>query len=90
MQESMLFLIAIEMTGYLASSGSGKPSSDCTSISMLVTLINEASKSKDVTERFSAMGFETQAITPEALGQKIKVETAKWGKAIKEAGIQPE
>ena len=53
-------------------------------------VINEASKSKDVTERFSAMGFETQAITPEALGQKIKVETAKWGKAIKEAGIQPE
>jgi tripartite-type tricarboxylate transporter receptor subunit TctC len=52
--------------------------------------INEASKSKEVTERFSAMGFETQAITPEALGQKIKIETAKWGKAIKEAGIEPE
>lgn len=53
-------------------------------------VINEASKSKEVTERFSTMGFETQAITPEALGQKIKIETAKWGKAIKEAGIQPE
>jgi hypothetical protein len=52
--------------------------------------INEASKSKEVTERFSAMGFETQAITPEALGQKIKIETTKWGKAIKEAGIEPE
>ena len=52
--------------------------------------INESSKSKEVTERFSAMGFETQAITPEALGQKIKIETAKWGKAIKEAGIEPE
>jgi hypothetical protein len=52
--------------------------------------INDAAKSKDVIERFSAMGFETQAITPEALGQKIKIETAKWGKAIKEAGIEPE
>ena len=52
--------------------------------------INDAAKSKDVIERFSAMGFETQPGTPEALGQKIKLETAKWAKAIKEAGIEPE
>ena len=52
--------------------------------------INDAAKSKDVLERFSAMGFETQPGTPEALGQKIKVETAKWAKAIKEAGMEPE
>jgi tripartite-type tricarboxylate transporter receptor subunit TctC len=52
--------------------------------------INEAAKSKDVIERFSAMGFETQPGTPEALGQKIKLETAKWAKAIQEAGMQPE
>lgn len=53
-------------------------------------VINEAAKSKDVIERFSAMGFETQPGTPEALAQKIKLETAKWAKAIKEAGIEPE
>jgi len=52
--------------------------------------INDAAKSKDLLERFSAMGFETQPGTPEALGQKIKLETAKWAKAIKEAGMQPE
>jgi tripartite-type tricarboxylate transporter receptor subunit TctC len=52
--------------------------------------INDAAKSKEVIERFSAMGFETQPGTPEALGQKIKVETAKWAKAIKDAGIEPE
>lgn len=52
--------------------------------------INEAAKSKDVIERFSAMGFETQPGTPEALAQKIKLETAKWAKAIKDAGIEPE
>jgi tripartite-type tricarboxylate transporter receptor subunit TctC len=56
----------------------------------LNTAINEAAKSKDVIERFSAMGFETQPGTPEALAQKIKLETAKWAKAIKEAGIEPE
>ena len=53
-------------------------------------VINEAAKSKDVIERFSAMGFETQPGTPEALSQRIKLETAKWAKAIKEAGIEPE
>jgi tripartite-type tricarboxylate transporter receptor subunit TctC len=52
--------------------------------------INDAAKSKDVIERFSAMGFETQPGTPEMLAQKIKLETAKWAKAIKEAGIEPE
>lgn len=52
--------------------------------------INEAAKSKELTERFAAMGFETQPGTPEALAQKIKLETAKWAKAIKEAGMEPE
>ena len=36
--------------------------------------INEAAKSKDLTERFASMGFETQPGTPEALAQKIKPE----------------
>ncbi len=52
--------------------------------------INEAANSKEMVERFSAMGFETQPGTPEALGQKIKLETVKWAKAIKEAGMEPE
>ena len=52
--------------------------------------INNAAKSKDLVDRLSANGFETQPGTPEALGQKIKLETAKWAKAIKEAGMQPE
>ncbi|APB98338.1 Bug family tripartite tricarboxylate transporter substrate binding protein [Polynucleobacter asymbioticus] len=52
--------------------------------------INEAAKSRDLVERFSAMGFETQPGSPEALDKKIKLETAKWAKAIKEAGMEPE
>ena len=52
--------------------------------------INDAAKSKDLVERFAAMGFESQPGTPEALGQKIKLETVKWAKAIKEAGMEPE
>jgi tripartite-type tricarboxylate transporter receptor subunit TctC len=52
--------------------------------------INNAAKSKDLVDRLSANGFETQPGTSEALGQKIKLETAKWAKAIKEAGMEPE
>jgi tripartite-type tricarboxylate transporter receptor subunit TctC len=52
--------------------------------------INEAAKSKELTERFASMGFETQPGTPEALAQKIKLETTKWAKAIKAAGMEPE
>ena len=52
--------------------------------------INEAAKSRDLVERFSAMGFETQPGSPEALDKKIKLETAKWAKAIKDAGMEPE
>ena len=52
--------------------------------------INDAAKSKELTERFASMGFETQPGSPEALGQKIKLETVKWAKAIKAAGMEAE
>jgi len=52
--------------------------------------INDAAKSKELVERFSTLGFETQPGTPEALDKKIKLETVKWAKAIKEAGMEPE
>ena len=77
-----------ELIAFFAAFGPADMPKDA--ILKLNKVINEASKSKDVTERFSAMGFETQVGTPEALGQKIKIETAKWAKAIKEAGIEPE
>jgi tripartite-type tricarboxylate transporter receptor subunit TctC len=52
--------------------------------------INEAAKSKELTDRFSAMGFESQPGSPEMLDKKIKLETVKWAKAIKDAGMQAE
>ena len=52
--------------------------------------INEAAKSKEFTDRFSAMGFESQPGSPEMLDKKIRLETVKWAKAIKEAGMQPD
>lgn len=52
--------------------------------------INDAAKSKELTERFASMGFETQPGSPEALGQRIKLETVKWAQAIKAAGMEAE
>ena len=52
--------------------------------------VNEAAKSKELIERFSSLGFETQPGSPEMLDKKIKLETIKWAKAIKEAGMEAE
>ena len=52
--------------------------------------INAAARSKDLLERFSAIGLETTPGTPEALGQRTARETIKWAKAIKDAAIEPE
>jgi tripartite-type tricarboxylate transporter receptor subunit TctC len=52
--------------------------------------INIAAGSKDILERFAALGFETEPGTPEALGERSKAESAKWAKAIKDAKIEPQ
>ena len=77
-----------ELIAFFAAFGpAGMPTEN---VMKLNKAINDAAKSKDLVEKFSAMGFESQPGTPEALGQKIKLETVKWAKAIKEAGMQPE
>jgi tripartite-type tricarboxylate transporter receptor subunit TctC len=77
-----------ELIAFFAAFGpAGMPNE---AIKKLNKAINDAAKSKDLVERFAAMGFESQPGTPEALGQKIKLETVKWAKAIKEAGMEPE
>jgi len=42
----------------------------------------------DVKERLFAIGVETVGSTPEALVETAKLEVAKWGKLIKDAGIR--
>lgn len=77
-----------ELIAFFAAFGpAGMPNE---AVMKLNKVINDAAKSKDLVERFAAMGFESQPGTPEALGQKIKLETVKWAKAIKEAGMEPE
>jgi tripartite-type tricarboxylate transporter receptor subunit TctC len=52
--------------------------------------INKAARTKDLVDRFTSIGLETAPGTPEALGQRTAQEAVKWGRAIKDAGIEPE
>jgi tripartite-type tricarboxylate transporter receptor subunit TctC len=53
--------------------------------------INIAANHKDILDRFAGnLGFETEPGPPEALGQRTKLEAAKWAKAIRDAKIEPQ
>jgi tripartite-type tricarboxylate transporter receptor subunit TctC len=43
-----------------------------------------------VQKKFRNVGFEGFSSTPDQLGDFIKVQLAKWGKMVSDAGIQPE
>jgi tripartite-type tricarboxylate transporter receptor subunit TctC len=59
-------------------------------VSKLNGAINAALKMEDVRSRLSGAGVEIQGGTPEQFGDVIKAEIDKWGRIVKEAGIQPE
>src|SRR6185503_6955802 len=46
-------------------------------------------ESADAKARLAAVGIETMTSTPEGLAEFQRVETAKWAKLVKAAGIQP-
>ncbi len=52
--------------------------------------INAALKMEDVRAKLSGAGIEIQGGTPEQFATVIAGEIEKWGKVVKEAGIQPE
>lgn len=57
-------------------------------VAKLNQAINAAANAKDLQDKFAATGFTIDPGTPEALAQRNKVETVKWGKAIRDAGIE--
>ncbi len=52
--------------------------------------IRNALARPEVRERFLALGLDPAPSSPEELGTFLRTELAKWGKLIKEAGINPE
>jgi tripartite-type tricarboxylate transporter receptor subunit TctC len=59
-------------------------------INKLNQTINAAASAKDLQEKFAATGFMIDPGTPEALAQRNKAETISWGKAIRDAKIEPQ
>jgi tripartite-type tricarboxylate transporter receptor subunit TctC len=59
-------------------------------VAKLNVAINDALKLPDVRTRLSGSGIEIQSGTPEQFASVIKSEVDKWGRIVKEAGIQPE
>ena len=52
--------------------------------------INAALKDEEVRGKLTGAGIEIQGGTPEEFGSVIKAEIDKWGRVVKQAGIQPE
>jgi tripartite-type tricarboxylate transporter receptor subunit TctC len=71
--------------GFLAPAGTPKAI-----VAKLNSEINAALKLPDVRAKLEAAGIEIQGGTPQEYGAVIKADLAKWGKVVKEAGIQPE
>jgi len=71
--------------GILAPAGTPKPV-----VAKLNGAINAALKQDDVRGKLSGAGIEIQGGTPEQFADVIKSEIEKWGRIVKQAGIQPE
>ncbi len=57
-------------------------------IARLNQAINAAANTKDLQDKFEAIGFSIDPGTPEALAQRNRAETVKWERAIREAKIE--
>jgi tripartite-type tricarboxylate transporter receptor subunit TctC len=75
-----------ELIAYFAAYAPAKTSPAI--IAKLNDALNQAARSKDIQERFASLGFEVEPGPPEALAKRNAIESAKWAKAIKEAGIE--
>ena len=59
-------------------------------VAKLNTAINAALAMDDVKAKLTGAGIQIQGGTPEVFAGVIKGEVEKWGKVVKDAGIQPE
>jgi tripartite-type tricarboxylate transporter receptor subunit TctC len=71
--------------GVFAPAGTPRPIVD-----LLSTELRKIIDSDDVKSKLRAAGFEAFSSSPGELDDFVKVQLVKWGKMIKDAGIQPE
>lgn len=75
-----------ELTAYFAMfAPAGTPPAVVTRLNQA---INAAANSKEIQDKFAALGFAIDPGTPEALATRNKAETVKWAKTIKDAKIE--
>lgn len=71
--------------GFLAPAGTPKAI-----VARLNTEINAVLKQAEVRAKLESLGIEVKGGTPQEYAQLIRADLVKWGKVVKEAGIQPE
>ena len=59
-------------------------------VTLLNTELRKIIDSAEVKSKLGTAGFEAFSSSPQELGDFVKVQLGKWGKMIKDAGIQPE
>ncbi|MDB5750523.1 MAG: tctC [Ramlibacter sp.] len=59
-------------------------------VAKLNAAINTAANTKELQDKFANIGFAVEPGTPQALAERSVKETAKWGKAIRDAKIEPQ
>jgi len=76
---------AVGWYGLAVPAGTPKPA-----IARLNSEMNRALASRELVEKMRLQGYEPVGGTPEQAGEWIKVETARWAKVIRDAGIEPQ
>jgi putative tricarboxylic transport membrane protein len=59
-------------------------------VTLLNTELRKAIDNGEVKSKLGTAGFEAFSSSPQELGDFVQVQLGKWGKMIKDAGIQPE
>jgi tripartite-type tricarboxylate transporter receptor subunit TctC len=59
-------------------------------VNKLNAAINAAATTKDLQDKFLAIGFAIDPGTPDALATRNQAETTRWAKAIRDAKIEPQ
>lgn len=76
---------AIGWNGIVAPAGTPAPI-----VAKLNAAINESVKDADVQAKYAKQGVEADPLSPEAFGQMIRDEIAKWSEVVRKAGVKAE
>lgn len=59
-------------------------------VARLNQAVNAAAAARDLQDKFESIGFAIEPGTPEQLAARNRAETEKWGRAIRDAKIEPQ